>query len=288
MPNYKIVSLREEKSKRHTGRQRPTVLEPGKYADRIRSLRLKNVYSQPELAETVGVTKNAVSNWEAGRTRPDLDTIKKLCAAFHTSADTLLGIHCSKEEYTESEIRFLEHYRCLTVHDRRMLDSLMNAMHEEQYREFCQSYSEHFSEQTINELSACAGMGTELAMDSNEPEIIILRTTSEVQQCDEIIRIVGDSMQPTYHSGEMVLVEHAEEINPGEIGIFVLNGEGVIKEYQPDGLYPHNPKYAKITPTENDDFRCVGRVIGKLTDEMLPSSSEQLMIDEMMYERTNQ
>ena len=76
MPNKIIVPFKGETAKRQTGRQRPAVLEPGEYADRIRSLRLQNGYTQPELAEAVGVTKNAVSNWEAGRTRPDLDTIK--------------------------------------------------------------------------------------------------------------------------------------------------------------------------------------------------------------------
>ena len=120
MPNKKIVPFKVETAKRQTGRQRPAVLEPGEYADRIRSLRLQNGYSQPELAEAVGVTKNAVCNWEAGRTRPDLDTIKLLCIALHTSADILLGIYQPKDEYSEREIKFMQHYRCLMPHDRKL------------------------------------------------------------------------------------------------------------------------------------------------------------------------
>ena len=287
MPNKKIVPFKGETAKRQTGRQRPAVLEPGEYADRIRSLRLQNGYSQPELAEAVGVTKNAVCNWEAGRTRPDLDTIKLLCIALHTSADILLGIYQPKDEYSEREIKFMQHYRCLMPHDRKLLDTLINTMHEEQYRDFCHNYHSNFAEQTINELSACAGSGIELTTDNAESETIILRKTPAVQQCDEIIRIVGDSMLPTYHSGDMVLVEHTEEIFPGEIGIFVFNGEGMIKEYQSDGLHAHNQSYGVITPTDNDDFRCIGRVIGKLTEDMYPSPNEQIMINEMLYEQSD-
>ena len=129
--------------------------------------------------------------------------------------------------------------------------------------------------------------GIELTTDNAESETLILRKTPAVQQCDEIIRIVGDSMLPTYHSGDMVLVEHTEEIFPGEIGIFVLNGEGMIKEYQPDGLHAHNQSYGVITPTDDDDFRCIGRVISKLTEDMYPSPNEQIMINEMHYEQSN-
>ena len=147
--------------------------------------------------------------------------------------------------------------------------------------------SNNCAEQTINELSACAGSGIELTTDNAEAETIILRKTPAVQQCDEIIRIVGDSMLPTYHSGDMVLVEHSEEISPGEIGIFVLNGEGMIKEYQPDGLHAHNQEYGVIIPTDDDDFRCIGRVLCKLTDDMYPSPNEQIMINEMLYEQSS-
>lgn len=287
MPNKKTVPFKGKTVKRQTGRQRPAVLEPGEYAYRIRSLRLQNGYSQPELAEAVGVTKNAVCNWESGRTRPDLDTIKLLCQALHTSADILLGIKQAKQEYTDCEIRFMQHYRCLMPHDKKLLDTLIDTMHEEQYRNFCQSYHSNYVEQTINELSACAGSGIELTSDNAETETIILRKTPAVQQCDEIIRIVGDSMLPTYHSGDMVLVEHSEEISPGEIGIFVLNGEGMIKEYQPDGLHAHNQEYGVIIPTDDDDFRCIGRVLCKLTDDMYPFPNEHIMINEMLYEQSN-
>ena len=114
---------------------------------------------------------------------------------------------------------------------------------------------------------------------------ILVRNTDETYACDEILTITGDSMEPDYHDGDRVLVEHTERIQPGEVGIFVIAGEGVIKVYQEDGLYPLNPVYEVIRPTEDDNARCVGRVIGVLTPDMLPTRDEQIMIDELNAER---
>lgn len=41
----------------------------------LRELRIKNGYSQKELAEKVFVTRQAVSRWEAGETMPNTETL---------------------------------------------------------------------------------------------------------------------------------------------------------------------------------------------------------------------
>ena len=46
--------------------------------------------SQEQLGEALGVSRQAVSKWESGQTKPDLDTVSKMCELFHLSADYLL------------------------------------------------------------------------------------------------------------------------------------------------------------------------------------------------------
>ena len=46
--------------------------------NRIKQLRKEKGISQVKLAETLGVHQTAISQWETGRTNPDLDTAKKL------------------------------------------------------------------------------------------------------------------------------------------------------------------------------------------------------------------
>ena len=46
--------------------------------------------SQEQLGEALGVSRQAVSKWESGQTKPDLEAVGKMCELFHLSADYLL------------------------------------------------------------------------------------------------------------------------------------------------------------------------------------------------------
>ena len=43
------------------------------------------------------------------------------------------------------------------------------------------------------------------------------------------ITVVGESMSPNFHDGDIVLVKEQPEIEIGQIGIFICNNEGFIK-----------------------------------------------------------
>lgn len=59
--------------------------------DVIFQLRTQKGLSQGELAETLFVTRQAVSRWETGETTPNTETLKLLSAFFDVSINTLLG-----------------------------------------------------------------------------------------------------------------------------------------------------------------------------------------------------
>lgn len=60
------------------------------FGEKILSLRKSHNWSQEELADRVGVTRQAVSRWESGSAKPDADKIIALCDLFEISADYLL------------------------------------------------------------------------------------------------------------------------------------------------------------------------------------------------------
>ena len=74
-------------------------------ADKIIRLRRKNGWSQEELAEQLGVSRQAVSKWEGGASIPDLDKIVRLSGVFGVSTDYLLKdeIERSEPQYDEPE-----------------------------------------------------------------------------------------------------------------------------------------------------------------------------------------
>ena len=81
---------------------------------------------------------------------------------------------------------------------------------------------------------------------------------------DFAIRVSGDSMNPKYQDGDILLVSGAEEINIGELGIFMINGESYFKKFGGDRLISLNPEYKDIVFGAGDGLKCFGRVIGRL------------------------
>ena len=59
-------------------------------ADRIQSLRKSNGMSQEELADAVGVSRQAVSKWESEQATPDLDKVVIMSDIFEVTTDYLL------------------------------------------------------------------------------------------------------------------------------------------------------------------------------------------------------
>jgi transcriptional regulator with XRE-family HTH domain len=57
----------------------------------IRNLRKNLGLSQAELAQKLNVHQTAVSQWENGRTMPDVDSLKRIAEIFGVSVDVLLG-----------------------------------------------------------------------------------------------------------------------------------------------------------------------------------------------------
>jgi transcriptional regulator with XRE-family HTH domain len=56
----------------------------------IRRLREERGFSQQELAQALGVTQGAVSHWENGVRKPDIDDIVKIAQLFNCKLDDLI------------------------------------------------------------------------------------------------------------------------------------------------------------------------------------------------------
>lgn len=60
------------------------------FRDRLFDLRRQAGLSQEELANLLGLTRQAVQKWEAGTSRPDMDNLVALANYFHVSLDYLV------------------------------------------------------------------------------------------------------------------------------------------------------------------------------------------------------
>lgn len=252
--------------------------------DRIRAYRKARELSQPQLAAMLGVTKNSVTNWETGVSRPELPMIPKLCQALGITADVFFDMPADRQALSKAEQEHMRLYRSLDTYKQRTVDALMESMIENDLLAFRDGCVHAFSHIEREALPSSAGTGTPLT-DTYEHEHVFLRNSRNVCRADTVITVSGDSMTPTFHNGDELLVEFTPEIDPGEIGIFVIAGEGFVKEYQPDGLHSHNPKYKTIHPGPDDNFRCVGRVLGVVTQDMYPTAQELDVLNEVYSDK---
>ncbi|MBR2048082.1 MAG: helix-turn-helix transcriptional regulator [Oscillospiraceae bacterium] len=65
--------------------------------EKILNLRKARGWSQEELAERIGVTRQAVSRWESDSAKTDADKIIAVCDLFGVSADYLLRDTCTAD-----------------------------------------------------------------------------------------------------------------------------------------------------------------------------------------------
>ena len=238
-----------------------------RYGCLIRNHRISQGLTQRQLAQRVGVQKNAVSNWEAGRSRPDLDSIPALCRALGIPVSLFFGIPPVKP-IAPADRAVLARYHRLNEGNRKCVDTLIEGCLALQEREQASAQLSASHRIFLNEARTAAGVGNPLD-STRRGEYVRLRNADAYERADEIIIVTGDSMEPTFSDGDYLLVAHTDHIHRGEIGIFVADGEGYVKEYQPDGLHSHNPNYPVLRFTEDDNVHCVGRVVGRITEDML-------------------
>lgn len=108
-----------------------------------------------------------------------------------------------------------------------------------------------------------AGCGFESDEGDNWETIEIL-DTPEARRADYALTISGESMEPVYYDGDIVLVKMQDTVEMGQIGIFILDGSGYIKKYCGDHLVSLNEVYDDILFSDYENIKCSGRVIGRV------------------------
>ena len=109
-----------------------------------------------------------------------------------------------------------------------------------------------------------ASAGTGMYLDSDYAEIIRVLATDEAVKADYAIRVSGDSMEPRYYNGDILAVSEQTTVDPGEVGVFVYNGERYVKQFGGNRLISINPDYQDIFIEDTDSFFCQGKVISVL------------------------
>jgi len=242
-----------------TGRRARTPVLPV-LCERVRHYRELRGLEQKELAQKIGVTANAVSNWETGRSRPDVNLLPALCNALQITLYDLFAMKDPTVRYTARQQQLIGRYDQLTGGHRRAVDSLIDALHRAEAAESCPDLAvlTYYSRQLA------AGTGDPTAFE-DEGEEVYVYASPEVRRADCIFTVNGNSMEPEFHSGQDVLVQRipgGPDLRRGETGAFIVGNETYIKVFEEDGLHSLNPTYPVMRFDGDEAVFLIGRVLG--------------------------
>lgn len=239
---------------------------------RIKYYREKLGLEQKDIARQLGFTPNAVSNWENCRTRPDLSVVPKLCDILHITLYDLYGMDKPLDFYNNHEQQLIEDYRSLSKGHRFTIEKMIETLKAVELAEQCPDLTELI--ECEKGLAAGFDAGVEFD-DIGTP--IFLHTSPIVSQADLVFHVSGDSMEPEYHDGDMVLVQKypgCPALRYGEVGAFSIGNTTYIKLYEEDGLHSFNENYDVMHFTEDDNVYLIGRVLGILDPEDIASEDD--------------
>lgn len=99
--------------------------------NRIKELRLAVGKSQAELADVIGVNKQAISQYERGVRYPKRENMEALADYFNVTIDYLTGkTDVTPILMTPEERKLLEDYRRLDEDKRRLLEAMLRTLTE--------------------------------------------------------------------------------------------------------------------------------------------------------------
>ena len=226
----------------------------------IRKYRLGAGIDQVTLAAKLGFTKTAVGNWELGLTRPDIDTVPRLCAELGIPVTELLGLPAETAQDPEDR-EVLDLYHQLDKFNRRTVSQMMDRLLFQQDSKEKVRLRSTYVDLCLYEEAAAAGIGVPM-LEYAGSRTVYAPKNKIPGNADCVIHVNGNSMEPTFRNGCFVYVNSAQQVSFGQIGIFIVNGVAFVKEYRPEGLVSHNRRFKPLIIDENTEVRCCGRVTG--------------------------
>lgn len=240
------------------------------FDDRLKKAREASNLTVKQAAAALRLPYTTYNNYEKNTREPSGGLICKMAEFFGVSTDYLLGMSNELSKKNESDI--MDKWEKLDKHGKKIVGFILDA----EYERCCDSaetitakvqedeYKPEIKMITVKSSEYRVSAGTGVLLDEGDCNTEVRVPDSPVaRKADFALTISGDSMEPIYHDGDIVLVKRQNFVSMGEIGIFVVDGNGFIKKFGGDRLISLNSEYSDIILDDNSYVRCCGKVIGR-------------------------
>ena len=232
--------------------------------DKLMSERDVSAY---KISKATGISDRLIGYWRKGEKLPGAENLLTIANYFGISVDYLLtGKEKSSptNQLTADEQELLDIYNSLSPKSQGRLRERAEVLAE---LEAPIANEPEPEQETIfieySTLKVSAGTGEPL-IDDTYHDFLKVKRSDLTEEANFAVQISGNSMLPRFKDKEWVLVRSQPDVEIGEIGIFIIDGNGYIKERAVDRLVSINPEYDDIYFKENQDIKCKGLVIGTL------------------------
>lgn len=237
---------------------------------RIKEARERLGLTQTELGTLVGVTGSAITNYEKETSHPKEPVMYKMLEVLNVDANYLfqdvIKVPTKKNDVTLAEYDHIKKYRDLDDIGRNHVDTVM-----EWEADRIKALSAEPEKKKSNIIpmrlisyyykNASAGTG-EFVIDTLPEKDIEIPALPKYKEVSYAIGVNGNSMEPVYHDGDVLLVEATSELKIGDIGIFLIGSECYVKKMGETELISLNKDYDNIPLSES------ARIWGKVIDTL--------------------
>lgn len=255
---------------------------------KLKEIREINGMNKKEFAQYLGVKYTTYNGYETEAREPSSDFLILVSEKFDVSIDYLLGLKDEREilhsyQLRADEFNHIKKYRFIEEHSpegAKTVTYILNREHTLAERIYeleketnKNSYDSAFHNEnagqptrTLNYYQRLASAGTgQIVFDDVPVDLIEIPDTPEYARVKYAIGVNGDSMEPLYYDGDILLVEPMQDVRVNDIGIFIVDGESLVKKRGKASLISLNQNKNYPDIPLNEETRCLGRVVDKIT-----------------------
>lgn len=240
------------------------------FKSRLKRVMLEKNISQSELSRRTGIGRNSISDYLNGKYEAKQDKVFELAKVLNVNEAWLMGFDVDSYRVPDGD-RYKEENDITTVYNQltpprqyNVLDYAKTQLQEQNAKDDnvtdLDSYKQNKAEVDVHGYVS-AGSGEYL----QETTMFKAYVKEPVPTHDIALQVNGNSMEPIFKDGEIIFVEKMHNIQNGQIGIFIIDGEAYVKKvYVEDDrltLVSLNKAYPDLHFYQNESLMLIGKVL---------------------------